>query len=150
MTLYGLRLLVALLTFAVGVAAAWLLNFKPAPASARGEATTVSVRLDDTPRSCSFERGRVVEGGLLQTKTIDQSSPAYPSYAKVARVSGTSVVKVEVDEDGQVVKAHALTGFGMLPEAAEKDALDTRFPVTRLSGVPVRVTGVIIYKFVLD
>ncbi len=32
MILYGLRLLVALLTFAVGAGAAWLFDFKPAPA----------------------------------------------------------------------------------------------------------------------
>jgi hypothetical protein len=32
MILYVLRLLVALLTFAVGAASAWLFDFKPAPA----------------------------------------------------------------------------------------------------------------------
>jgi hypothetical protein len=32
MVLYCLRLLVALLTFAVGAASAWLFDFKPAPA----------------------------------------------------------------------------------------------------------------------
>ncbi len=31
MILYALRLLVALLTFAVGAASAWLFDFKPAP-----------------------------------------------------------------------------------------------------------------------
>lgn len=32
MILYGLRLLVALLTFTVGTASAWLFDFKPTPA----------------------------------------------------------------------------------------------------------------------
>jgi hypothetical protein len=32
MILYALRLLVALLTFAVGSASAWLFDFKPSPA----------------------------------------------------------------------------------------------------------------------
>lgn len=44
MTLYCLRLLVALLTFAVGVAAAWLSDFKSVPTRA------------EAPRHCS--RGR--------------------------------------------------------------------------------------------
>ena len=157
MLLYGLRLLVALLTFAVGVAAAWLFNFKSAPAPvtiAERDVTTVSfidregkVR-EEMPQSCDGRR--VLYGGILQSKTINESSPAYPKYGKDARVSGKVAVKVLVDEDGRVLKAHAQTGFGMLPEAAEKDALETRFPPTRLSGQPVRVTGVIMYNLVLD
>ena len=53
MILYGLRLLVALLTFAVGVTAAWLLEFKSAPVS-----TSVSVEREPErlvhvhPRPC--------------------------------------------------------------------------------------------------
>jgi outer membrane biosynthesis protein TonB len=65
-------------------------------------------------------------------------------------VSGKVVVHVEVDEDGRVSKAKATSGFGMLPEAAEKDALETRFPPARLSGQPVRVAGIIMYDYVLD
>jgi protein TonB len=139
MTLYGLRLLVALLTFAVGTAAAWVFDFKSAP-----------VLVPDAPRSCSLGRNRVVLDGLLLLKTIDKFSPAYPHYAKVVRLSGKVAVRVEVDEDGRVSKAQAVTGFGMLPEAAEKDALETRFAPTLLSGKPVRVTGEILYNFVLD
>jgi TonB family protein len=148
MILYGLRLLVALLTFAFGVAAAWLLDFKSEPVSVEREVTAVSV--SDSPRSCSLERGRVVEGGILQTKNIDERSLVYPHYAKKVRLGGNVVVKVEVDQEGRVSKAKAMTGFGMLPEAAEKDALDTRFVPTQLNGKPVRVSGVIMYKFVLD
>ena len=150
MILYALRLLVALLTFAVGLAAAWLLDFKSVPAPVERKVTTTSVLVSDAPHSCALERGLVMSGGLLQTKTIDEHSPAYPHYAKVARVSGKVVVHVEVDEDGRVSKAKATSGFGMLPEAAEKDALETRFPPARLSGRPARVAGIIMYNYVLD
>jgi hypothetical protein len=44
MILYALRLLVALLTFAVGAASAWLFDFKPSPAQS------------NTYRSCSYGR----------------------------------------------------------------------------------------------
>ena len=148
MTLYGLRLLVALMTFVVGIAATRLLDFKSA--SVGHDVTAVSVRVPDAAHSCPLERGRVVDGGVLQQKTIDKLSPAYPHFAKVARVSGKVVVRVEVDEGGKVSKAKAMSGYGMLPEAAEKDALDTCFLPTRLSGRPVRVSGVIMYNYVLD
>ena len=161
MTLYGIRLLVALLTFAVGVTAAWVFDFKSAPAQLlleERDVTTVSfIDLDGKVRaempqsgSCQLGGARGVFGGVLQSKTINESSPAYPKYGKAARVSGKVVVKVEVDEDGRVSKAKAQTGYGMLPEAAEKDALETRFAPTRLSGQPVRVTGYIMYNFVLE
>jgi hypothetical protein len=157
MILYALRLLVALLTFAVGIAAAWLFDFKSAPAPVtlvERDVTSVSfidregkVR-EEMPQSCDGRR--VLFGGILQSKTINESSPAYPKYGKAARVSGKVIVKVLVDEDGRVLKAHAQTGFGMLPEAAEKDALETRLTPVRLSGEPVRVSGYIMYDFVLD
>jgi|ERR671926_166403 TonB family protein len=156
MILYGLRLLVALLTFAVGIAAAWLFHPKsPEAYESRDGATGLAVLMPVEPgRSCRLEElrktGPAVFSGILQSKTIDESSPAYPHYAKVARVSGKVVVKVEVDEDGRVSKAHAQGGFGMLPEAAEKDALETRVTPTWVEGRPVKATGYIMYNYVLD
>jgi TonB family protein len=156
MILYGLRLLVALLTFAVGTAAAWLLDFKPAPAPSEREVKTVSVLVsDETPppparRACSLESRRVVAGGILQGKAVSKPRPVYPPDAKAARVGGTVVVQVEVAEDGGVAKAEAVSGPEMLREAAEDAALAAKFSPTRLSGQPVRVSGVITYNFVLD
>ena len=155
MILYGLRLLVALMTFVVGVAAAWLLDFKSAPVSSGGEARTVAVFVakEQPPpprRSCSLESRRVISGGILQGKAISRPQPVYPQAAKEARVGGTVVVQVEVDEDGNVAKAEAVSGPEMLRQAAETAALAARFAPTRLSGQPVRVSGVITYSFVLD
>ena len=153
MLVYGLRLLVALITFGFGVAASWLLGSgTPAKSENYVVVSAGPVVAEAQPRrtECFVSRTQVVLGGLLQTKTIDKLSPAYPHYGKVAGVSGKVSVKVEIDEDGRVTKAKAVTGYGMLPEAAEKDALNTRFPPTRLSGQPVRVAGEILYNFVLD
>jgi protein TonB len=154
MILYALRLLVALLTFAVGIAAAWLLDFKSAPASAVGETRVVSVLVaDDTPpprRSCSLESRSVVAGGIINGKAISKPQAVYPLAAKAARVSGTVAVQVEVDEDGDVTKAEAVSGPDLLREAAEDAAREARFSPTRLSGQPVRVTGTITYNFVLN
>ena len=156
MILFALRLLVALLTFAVGTAAAWLLDFKSAPASAGSEIKTVSVLVADEappppPRSCANKRTPVVvDGGIINGKAISKPLPVYPLDAKEARVSGTVVVQVEVDESGNVAKAEAVSGPVMLREAAEDAARAARFSPTRLSGEPVKVSGVITYNFVLD
>ena len=155
MILYGLRLLVALLTFAVGTAAAWLLDFKSAPGSAGSEIKTVSVLVADEapppPRSCANKRSPVVvAGGIINGKAISKPLPVYPAAAKEARVSGTVAVQVELDESGNVAKAEAVSGPVMLREAAETAARAARFSPTRLSGEPVRVSGVITYNFVLN
>lgn len=162
MILYGLRLLVALLTFAVGTAAAWLLDFKSAPASAVSVTrTTVAVLVTDQtllggdeappPRSCANKRSPiVVAGGIINEKAVSKPAPVYPPAAKAARVSGTVVVQVEVDEGGRVSKAEAVSGPEMLREAAEDAAREARFSPTRLSGQPVRVSGVITYNFALN
>jgi len=156
MILYGLRLLVALLTFAVGIAAAWLLDFKSAPASVVSETKTIAVLVADEPppppRSCNYKPSTnvVVAGGIINGKAVSKPPAVYPPAAKAARVSGTVTVQVEVDEDGSVAKAEAVSGPSLLREAAEDAAREARFSPTRLSGQPVRVAGVITYHFVLN
>jgi TonB family protein len=154
MTLYALRLLVALLTFAVGIAAAWLFGFKSAPAG-RGFTNVSYVVTSDVPpaepsHSCPLERRRVIRGGILQGKAISKPQPAYPPDAKAARVSGTVAVEIIVDESGRVESARAVSGPGLLQEAAVEAALSARFSPTLLSGQPVKVSGVITYNFVLQ
>jgi TonB family protein len=157
MILYGLRLLVALLTFAVGTAAAWLLDFKSPAVYKVDEVTTLAIPVPDRtleaprpPRSCDLERRTLVQGGIINGKAVSKPPALYPPAAKAARVSGTVVVQVEVDEGGRVSKAEAVSGPEMLREAAEDAAREARFSPTRLSGQPVRVSGVITYNFALN
>jgi TonB family protein len=159
MTLYSLRLLVALLTFAVGLAAAWLLDFKPAPASAGRDVTTVTaVEVPDlameappSSHSCSLNRPwNVVQGGTLDFKATSKPAAVYPPAAKAARITGTVVVRVLVDESGEVLTAEATSGPALLREAAESAARKARFSPTRLSGEPIKVAGVVTYDFALD
>jgi protein TonB len=65
------------------------------------------------------------------------------------RVAGTVVVEVVIDETGKVISAKASSGPATLREAAVQAALRARFSPTKLSGQPVKVTGVINYKFSL-
>jgi TonB family protein len=64
-------------------------------------------------------------------------------------LSGVVTVEVVGDETGKVISAQASGGPAMLREAAVVAALKARFSPTLLSGQPVKVTGVINYKFTL-
>jgi TonB family protein len=90
-----------------------------------------------------------ISGGILDGKAISKPQPAYPAIEGAARVSGTVNVQVIVDESGNVSSAKAVSGYPLLQRAAVEAAYRARFAPTRLSGQPVKVSGVLSYNFVL-
>jgi len=89
-----------------------------------------------------------ISGGVLNGKAISLPKPAYPPIARAAHAAGTVVVQVLIDENGNVVSAHAISGHPLLQAVAVGAARQARFSPTKLSGQPVKVTGVIQYNFV--
>lgn len=89
-----------------------------------------------------------ISGGVLNGKAISLPKPAYPAIARTAHASGTVVVQVTIDENGNVISAHAVSGHPLLTAVAVSAARSARFSPTKLSGQPVKVTGVITYNFV--
>ena len=89
-----------------------------------------------------------ISGGVLNGKAISLPKPGYPPIAQAAHASGTVVVQVLIDENGSVVSASAVSGHPLLRAAAVGAARQARFSPTKLSGQPVKVTGVIQYNFV--
>lgn len=89
-----------------------------------------------------------ISGGVLNGKAISLPKPPYPQIARAAHASGTVVVQVLIDENGNVVSAHAVNGHPLLQAVAVQAAKQARFSPTKLSGQPVKVTGVIQYNFV--
>jgi TonB family protein len=90
-----------------------------------------------------------VSGGVLNGTALSLPTPLYPETAKRMRSSGVVIVDVILDETGKVISATASSGPVMLREAATQAALKARFSPTKLSGQPVKVSGVINYKFAL-
>ncbi|HEX5883654.1 MAG TPA: TonB family protein [Pyrinomonadaceae bacterium] len=90
-----------------------------------------------------------VSGGVLNGTAIHLPPPTYPEAAKRMRTAGVVTVEVVLDETGKVVSAHASNGPAILRDAAVQAALKARFSPTKLSGQPVKVSGVINYKFAL-
>jgi Ca-activated chloride channel family protein len=93
---------------------------------------------------------RPVSGGVLNGKAISLPKPQYPAGAKSTRASGVVTVEVLLDEAGKVISARAVDGSPFLRQAAVNAARLARFSPTVLSGQPVKVTGVITYRFNLE
>jgi TonB family protein len=96
--------------------------------------------------------GREVQGGVLNGKAVYKPQPHYPAGAKSVRAQGIVTVKITVDETGKVIYAKAVNNPPdlSLARASEEAARQARFMPTLLSGVPVKVNGVITYRFVLQ
>ncbi len=88
--------------------------------------------------------------GVIGGRALSKPQPAYPAEAKRARVSGRVTIHITVDEAGKVIKAEALCGPEELRGASVQAAKKALFSPTLLAGVPVKVTGVITYNFVLQ
>jgi len=76
---------------------------KPAAAAPQATATREPIR---------------VGGNVQQTKLIYKVDPVYPELAKRARVSGTVILTVTVDEQGNVTDVNVLQGHPLLDQAA--------------------------------
>lgn len=108
------------------------------------------VKIDEPPPSAGPKPIlKPVSGGVLNGTALQLPPPNYPEAAKRMRAAGTVVVEVVLDEAGKVVSANATSGPTILREAAVQAAMKARFSPTKLSGQPVKVSGVINYKFSL-
>jgi TonB family protein len=118
------------------------------PAVSQGQAVVVNME-EPPPTPAPRPILKPVSGGVLNGTAISLPPPVYPDAAKRMRVSGTVTVDVILDESGKVVSANAANGPAILRDAALQAALKARFSPTKLSGQPVKVSGVINYKFAL-
>ena len=109
---------------------------------------------------------KTVNGGVLNGRAISLPKPEYPAEAKKDGAEGAIAVTISVDEEGNVTSATAALDYQtamkaadgdmpeakpahpLLREAAEKAAMGAKFAPTQLSGLPVKVAGLLIYNFV--
>jgi TonB family protein len=103
---------------------------------------------DPTPRPSS---PKIIKSqGVLNGHALDLPKPSYPAIAKQMRVQGRVNVQVLIDETGNVIYAQVIDGPPLLKQVSEKAAYQARFSPTKLGDQPVKVSGVIIYNFVLQ
>ena len=158
-----------LLTFALGVASASLsvavrrpsvespapVNHQTPPASEVATEPDSERRDFSEAGNCPGVEAAPIQSGIVSIcvwngKALRKPAPAYPPLAKAAGVKGSVGVGVVVNESGEVVWAEALDGHPLLRRAARDAACRALFTPTLLSGRPVRVRGVLTYKFMLQ
>lgn len=89
-------------------------------------------------------------GGMLDGKALKKPQPMYPPMAKSMREQGIVTVRIVIDESGKVISARAVSGPTHLLGASESAASEAKFKPTMFCGQPVRVSGIITYRFILQ
>lgn len=124
-------------------------------ANAPGSADATATETPETPNSGEANEGPThqkkrgpISGGVLNGKAISLPQPEYPAAAKAAGAAGTVVVRITIDEQGNVIAAQVISGPPPLHQASVNAALQAKFSPTLLVGEPVQVTGIITYNFV--
>lgn len=114
----------------------------------KSEPLTITADAKPDDKGDSSKPRAPISGGILNGKAVNLVKPEYPAEARAAGVGGTVMVQVLLDEEGNVLNATAVSGDALLRQACVIAALGSKFSPTRLSGQPVKVSGVIQYNFV--
>lgn len=93
------------------------------------------------PVAKPVQQKRIVRAGSnlkppRQTLSVD---PEYPPLARQAHIAGVVIVDAIIDEHGNVVQAHAVSGPPLLIPPALKAVLQWKYEPTVLNGQPVSV-----------
>ncbi len=118
-----------------------------APATPQPEASKQPAAPDATKPSGPAQPLEV--GAILITKAKERIAPSYPPQARAARVTGSVLVFLTVDEKGEVAEVLRTSGPELLRRAAEDAARRWKFRPTIINGQPVRVAGFINFNFAL-
>lgn len=92
---------------------------------------------------------KIISRGVINSSAIDLIKPEYPLGASYVKASGAVNVLILIDEYGNVVAAKAASGNPLLHSASIKAALQSKFNPLTLNGDAVRISGTIVYNYIL-
>jgi TonB family protein len=100
----------------------------------------------DQPTPSPTPQTDVIRRPYFLSKLIHHEIPIYPEEAKATNASGPVAVEITVDENGNALAAHAVSGPPVLFAAAERAALKCKWePLTNRQ--PTRATGTLTFNF---
>lgn len=132
------------------VAAAPLLS--PAEYVAPPPPTQPAPAIEAPPAPVPKPAGPVTLGAELSVSCPERTAPAYPLLSRRLGEAGTTVLHVELDEQGHVGSARVATGsgFARLDEAALAAVKTWRCNPAQRNGQAVRAVALQPFKFVLQ
>lgn len=102
-------------------------------------------KFDESRKTPGADNG-IIDVGLITGKAKYLAKPSYPM--NMVGNDGFMLVRVTIDEKGNVIDAKATCGIKGFVDAVEEAARKSKFSPTILNGQPVKVTGFIVYNFI--
>lgn len=78
-----------------------------------------------------------VSKGRVRAESIIKVLPTYPTLPKRQRFAGTVMLEADIDENGSVVRARAISGPNQLRKAAEEALMKWKFRPASFNGIAV-------------
>jgi TonB family protein len=122
----------------------------------RAEALDVQKRVFRLENGFDFDSLQVqknknlAQNGLMAGTMTFGPTPPYSQEAKNGGLSGPVVLKITLDERGQLSSVNVLSGHPVLSAPAELAARRSTYAPAKLEGKPVKITGLLIYNFAMD
>lgn len=113
----------------------------------KGNISETKKALEELDKIRGISPEKLLNEGIINGKALDLVKPKYPEKAKEYRASGFAIVRVEIDEQGTIINAKTYCGFLEFVNEVEAAARQSKFSPTLKNGVPVKVTGDIVYNF---
>ncbi len=88
-------------------------------------------------------------GNLALSEATRMVTPLYSAIAQKSQIEGRVVVDIELDVEGNVVSAKAVSGHQLLRASAEDAANRSKFKPAMFDGRPIKAKGSITYNFAL-
>jgi protein TonB len=88
-----------------------------------------------------------VGGNVKKPRAIFSPQPDYPRLAQQARVQGVVEIEAVIDENGNVIQTHAMSGSGLLIPAAMVAVAQWKYEPTYLDGKPYPVDLMVTVTF---
>jgi len=86
-------------------------------------------------------------GRLTAANAVKMAMPVYPPLAHRSNIEGLVTVEIELDLNGNVTSAKAISGHQFLRGAAEDAARKSKFRPAMFQNTPVKGFGTITYNF---
>ncbi|MEW6732607.1 MAG: energy transducer TonB [Acidobacteriota bacterium] len=126
------------------------LIYQKAPESFLKDDKLIEETSSDTAESEAQEPAPVRHSeGVIRGDAIERAAPDYPPIARNAGIEGDVEVEVTINEEGEVINTRIVSGHHLLHVAALSAAQKWKFKPTVLNRRPVKVVGVLTFRFKL-
>jgi protein TonB len=115
-------------------------NDEPQPAVPAGKTAISMEEMPPAPKAATpvpVTPARSLPRKVVPPEVLTRVTPKYPELARRSRTTGTVLVDTQIDENGKVVKATALSGPTLFHAEAVNAVLLWRFRPASIDGTPI-------------